>query len=117
MCIQMSLSANRREVIAGAGAAAVVAPMLRPNEAEAKDLKLKAPVITIFDNRGCDSSRNPSRESTARKTGGPDDEMCIKVRNQLHGSFVKLKHSQPRLDQFLTPLPFDAGFLQAHCCL
>ncbi len=37
----MSLSANRREVIAGAGAAAVVAPMLRPATASAKNGDLR----------------------------------------------------------------------------
>jgi hypothetical protein len=48
----MSLSANRREVVAGAAAAAVVAPMLRPTEAKALDNQLLAPIITIFDHRG-----------------------------------------------------------------
>ena len=51
-CLQMSLSANRREVVAGAAAAAVVAPMLRPTEAKALDNQLLAPIITIFDHRG-----------------------------------------------------------------
>jgi hypothetical protein len=48
----MSLSANRRQVVAGAAAAAVVAPMLRPTEAKAQDPALLAPFVTIFDHRG-----------------------------------------------------------------
>jgi hypothetical protein len=49
----MSVSANRREAVAGAAAAAVVAPMLRPSSVEARDKFLRAPVITMFDGRGC----------------------------------------------------------------
>jgi hypothetical protein len=49
-CIQMSLSANRRQVIAGAGAAAIIAPLA----ANAKNGDLKAPFVEIFDARGCD---------------------------------------------------------------
>jgi hypothetical protein len=50
----MSLSANRRGVVQGAAAAAVVAPLLRPNAAGAEgDFASRAPGITIMDHRGC----------------------------------------------------------------
>jgi hypothetical protein len=59
ICVaQMSVSANRREAVAGAAAAAVVAPMLRPESAEARDKFLRAPVITMFDGRGCKDHLN-----------------------------------------------------------
>nr|AHH29974.1 phycoerythrin alpha subunit [Chroomonas mesostigmatica] len=74
----MSLSANRRDVIAGAGAAAVVAPLLRPEAAVAKDKYLRAPVITIFDARGCKEHAN--REYDGPKSNDENDEMCVKVR-------------------------------------
>jgi hypothetical protein len=46
----MSLSANRREVIAGAGAAAVAAPLLRPAAASAKngDLRVSTTAKAIY---------------------------------------------------------------------
>jgi hypothetical protein len=48
---QMSLSANRRQVIAGVGAAAIIAPLA----ANAKNGDLRAPYVEIFDARGCES--------------------------------------------------------------
>jgi hypothetical protein len=50
----MSLSANRRQVIAGAGAAAIIAPLA----ANAKNGDLKAPFVEIFDARGCDAKNS-----------------------------------------------------------
>jgi hypothetical protein len=38
-----------------------------------------APVITVFDHRGCQRG-GPDREYTGKKAGGPDDEMCVKVK-------------------------------------
>nr|AGR45591.1 phycoerythrin alpha subunit S2 [Chroomonas sp. M1312] len=74
----MSLSANRREVVAGAGAAAVAAPLLRATGASAAIKKdQKAPVITIFDARGCKDHAN--KEYTGAKAGGMDDEQCVKL--------------------------------------
>ncbi len=74
----MSLSANRREVIAGAGAAAVVAPMLRPTAAQAQDPQLLAPIITVMDHRTCARPAKKT-EYQGERTGGPDDQMCVKV--------------------------------------
>nr|AHH29973.1 phycoerythrin alpha subunit [Chroomonas mesostigmatica] len=74
----MSLSANRRELVQGAAAAAVVAPMLRPTGASAKDAQLRAPVVTIFDARGCKDHAN--KEYTGAKAGNAEnDECCVKV--------------------------------------
>jgi hypothetical protein len=44
----MSLSANRREVIAGAGAAAVAAPLLRPAAASAKNGDLRVSWLPLI---------------------------------------------------------------------
>ena len=39
-----------------------------------------APVITVFDHRGCQRG-GPDREYTGKKANGPDDEMCVKVQS------------------------------------
>nr|P30943.2 RecName: Full=Phycoerythrin alpha-2 chain, chloroplastic; Flags: Precursor [Rhodomonas sp. CS24]CAD20039.1 phycoerythrin alpha-subunit 2 [Rhodomonas sp. CS24] len=44
----------------------------------AMDKSAKAPVITIFDHRGC--SRAP-KEYTGAKAGGKDDEMMVKAQS------------------------------------
>nr|7SUT_C Chain C, HaPE645 alpha-2 subunit [Hemiselmis andersenii]7SUT_G Chain G, HaPE645 alpha-2 subunit [Hemiselmis andersenii] len=41
------------------------------------DNKLRAPIITVFDARGCREHKN--REYKGPKTGTQDDEMCVKV--------------------------------------
>nr|AGR45598.1 phycoerythrin alpha subunit L1 [Chroomonas sp. M1627] len=69
----MSLSANRRQVIAGAGAAVVAAP-LASNAAIKKDQK--APIITIFDNRGCEVKKN---NYSGAKANGMEDDQCVKL--------------------------------------
>jgi hypothetical protein len=43
----------------------------------AMDKSARAPIITIFDHRGC--SRHSNTEYKGRLTGTQDDEMCIKV--------------------------------------
>jgi hypothetical protein len=43
----------------------------------AMDKSARAPLITIFDHRGC--SRHQNQEYKGKLTGGQDDEMCIKV--------------------------------------
>ena len=43
----------------------------------AMDKSARAPVITIFDHRGC--SRHQNKEYKGTLTGGQDDEMCVKV--------------------------------------
>mmetsp|Transcript_38629 Transcript_38629/g.75486 ORF Transcript_38629/g.75486 Transcript_38629/m.75486 type:complete len:120 (+) Transcript_38629:53-412(+) len=73
----MSAEVGRRQAIAGAGVAAGVAVAL-PLRTDAKiDNKLRAPIVTVFDARGCTEHKN--RESKGPKTGGIDDEMCVKV--------------------------------------
>jgi len=63
-------------------AAAVVAPLLRPGKASALGINKtrfngKAPVITVFDHRGC--SAHVNKEYKGPKTNDEDDEMCVKV--------------------------------------
>ncbi len=43
----------------------------------AMDKSARAPIITIFDHRGC--SRHQNNEYKGRLTGAQDDEMCVKV--------------------------------------
>ena len=43
----------------------------------AMDKTARAPVITVFDHRGCTAHKNA--EYTGPKTGDQDDEMCVKV--------------------------------------
>ena len=74
--LQMS-SANRRETLAGAAAGAAVVAL--PLRAHAKSVwpSNKAPIITIFDARGCNEHKN--REYTGPKAGNNNDDMCVKV--------------------------------------
>nr|AGR45595.1 phycoerythrin alpha subunit L3 [Chroomonas sp. M1627] len=71
----MSVSANRREVIAGAGAAAVIAPVAANAKIE-KGYNIKAPFITLFDNRGCEVKKD---NYSGAKAGDMEDEQCIKL--------------------------------------
>ena len=70
----MSLSGTRRQALAGAAAGAVALP-LASNAAIRKDQK--APVITIFDARGCKDHAN--KEYTGPKAGDMNDDQCVKV--------------------------------------
>mmetsp|Transcript_4689 Transcript_4689/g.10360 ORF Transcript_4689/g.10360 Transcript_4689/m.10360 type:complete len:165 (+) Transcript_4689:152-646(+) len=79
----MQLSAGRRAAIAGAGAAAVAAPLLRPTEADAAvypgSMKgnPQAPFLTFFDARaGCNRGGS---EYKGEKSNSPDDDMCVKL--------------------------------------
>ena len=45
----------------------------------AMDKTARAPVITVFDHRGCTAHKNA--EYTGPKTGDQDDEMCVKVQS------------------------------------
>eukprot|EP00285_Hemiselmis_virescens_P011634 CAMPEP_0173390470 /NCGR_PEP_ID=MMETSP1356-20130122/14973_1 /TAXON_ID=77927 ORGANISM="Hemiselmis virescens, Strain PCC157" /NCGR_SAMPLE_ID=MMETSP1356 /ASSEMBLY_ACC=CAM_ASM_000847 /LENGTH=112 /DNA_ID=CAMNT_0014347871 /DNA_START=26 /DNA_END=364 /DNA_ORIENTATION=+ len=65
---------GRREAIAGAAGAAVVAPLLRPTSAEAKDAFLRTPFIEIFDER--DGCKGPARNKADDRTF---PGMCVKV--------------------------------------
>jgi len=81
----MQMSTGRRAAIQGAGAAAIAAPLLRPEGAEAAfpgkiTTNPPAPYITILDHRGC------SRYSTEYK--GPranamEDEQCVKLESKI----------------------------------
>jgi len=87
----MAMDMGRRQVVQSAGVAAVAAPLLRPAEADAVLSAKKgfcsngssnracnaAPVITIFDHRGCTAHANTDYKGTA--AGGEDDEMLVKV--------------------------------------
>merc|ERR1719199_2102822 len=77
----MNMETGRREVIQAGAAAAVVAPLVGATPAEAKmDKSNRAPVITIFDHRGCQRG-GANKEYTGAKVNGPEDEMCVKVEN------------------------------------
>ena len=45
----------------------------------AMDKTARAPVITVFDHRGCTAHKNA--EYTGRRTGDQDDAMCVKVQS------------------------------------
>jgi hypothetical protein len=76
--VQMSLSngQTRREAIGAAAAGAAVVTAM-PLSASAKNGILKAPIITMFDGRGCTEHKN--REYTGPRNGGIEDELCVKV--------------------------------------
>merc|ERR1712166_1163604 len=87
----MSMDMGRRDVLRTGAAAAIAAPLLRPSEASA-DINVSdaggwsgpnygckhgtAPLITIFDHRGC--SRGGA-EFSGKTTGDKNDEMMVKV--------------------------------------
>ncbi|EKX36002.1 phycoerythrin alpha subunit 19 [Guillardia theta CCMP2712] len=74
----MSLDVSRRQVVQTGAAAAAVAPFLQQVPAQAAmDKSGRAPVITIFDHRGCTAHAN--KEYTGAKANSQDDEMCVKV--------------------------------------
>ena len=78
----MSMETGRRQVVQAGAAAAVAAPLLRANPAEAKmDKSGRAPVILIMDHRGCNRG-GANKEYTGAKAGNQDDEMCVKVSSQ-----------------------------------
>lgn len=73
-------SASRRDVLAAAASAAVIAPLLRPAQADAAVANLAAPFIEIFDARGCDRLNNKgNKEYNGPKAGDENDDMCVKV--------------------------------------
>lgn len=74
----MSLQGTRRQALAGAAAAGVAMPLVA-NAFPAKIVggNIPAPVVQIFDARGCTEHQN--KEYRGPLTNGPDDEMCVKV--------------------------------------
>ena len=91
----MSMDMGRREIVQAGAAAAVAAPVLRALPAEAvlssqlgmcKNGKADggcnaAPIITIFDHRGCNRG-GPNGEYRGKQSGDQDDEMLVKVELQ-----------------------------------
>ena len=70
---------GRRQVVQTGAAAAAVAPFLQSLPAGATyDKSGKAPVITVFDHRGCRRG-GPDAEYKGLKANSKDDEMCVKV--------------------------------------
>ena len=78
--LQQSMDLGRRQVVQTGAAAAAVAPFLQSMPATAMDKSARAPVITIFDHRGCKRG-GPDGEYKGLKANGPDDEMCVKVQS------------------------------------
>ena len=69
-------------LVASAAAFAPATGALRTVRTGASSLTMKigdsrAPIITIFDHRGCSSHQN--KEYNGRLSGTQDDEMCVKV--------------------------------------
>jgi len=77
------METGRRQVVQAGAAAAVAAPLLRANPAAAKyDQSGRAPLITIFDHRGCQRGSD-NKEYVGEKSGDSDDEMLVKVANPI----------------------------------
>jgi hypothetical protein len=81
----MQMSTGRRAAIQGAGAAAIAAPLLRPEGAEAAfpgkmTTNPPAPYITILDHRGC--SRY-SAEYKGPRANAMEDEQCVKLESKI----------------------------------
>eukprot|EP00961_Rhodomonas_salina_P048142 646612-Rhodomonas_salina.1 len=71
---------GRREIINSGLAAASAAPILANFDVVAAvDKDAKAPIITVFDHRGC--SRAP-KEYVGKKSNDQNDEMCVKVESK-----------------------------------
>jgi len=80
----MSMGATRRQAMAGAAAAGVAMPLAAnalPGRMVAGNIP--APVVEIFDNRGCDVKKN---NYSGPKAGGMEDDQCVKVSMQ----FIKV---------------------------
>jgi len=73
----MSAGATRRQAIAGAAAAGVALPLAANSRPRGFDQK--APVVEIFDSRGCDVTH---KEYTGVYNGDMEDKQCVKVSMQ-----------------------------------
>ena len=71
---------GRRQIVQTSAAAVAVAPFLQSMPANAIDKSARAPVITIFDHRGCKRG-GPDTEYKGAKANSKDDEMCVKVQS------------------------------------
>ena len=98
----MSMDMGRREIVKAGAAAAAVAPLLRPAEADAtmndgvgaRNKRAMAPVITTFDHRGCNRG-GPNKEFFGIKANGIEDEMLVKVQS------LKIPMRQDYAEKFL----------------
>ena len=78
--VSQSMDLGRRQIVHSGAAAAAVAPFLQNLPAQAANKSGKAPVITIFDHRGCQRG-GPDNEYKGPKANSKDDEMCVKVQS------------------------------------
>ena len=92
-CNFMHIKRPSRDVCKRLGIRTTAAPLLRPAQANAEGTTFvqhgriyseangggKAPIITIFDHRGCQRG-GENKEYTGAKSGDQDDEMCVKLR-------------------------------------
>jgi hypothetical protein len=75
----LRMSASRREVVQAGATAAAIAPFVQTGAASASmDKSGRAPVVTIFDHRGCGRA---TKEYTGAKSGDKNDQMCIKAQS------------------------------------
>jgi hypothetical protein len=106
----MSMETGRRQVVQAGAAAAVAAPLLKANPAAAKyDQSGRAPVIVIFDHRGCNRG-GPNAEYTGPQSGDQDDEMCVKVSNPIIPTRSNQAFSQLRESISFTGKGIDGDF-------
>ena len=67
-------------VASAAAFAPMATPALRGNTAlNAMDKSGRAPVVTVFDHRGCTAHKNS--EYTGPKANAMEDEQCVKVQS------------------------------------
>ena len=77
--LRMSAAPSRREVVQAGATAAAIAPFVQTGAASASmDKSGRAPVLTIFDHRGCG---RPTKEYTGAKSNDKNDQMCIKAQS------------------------------------
>ena len=94
----MSMGLSRRQTIQTGAAAAAVVPFLRNSPASAEGNAI-APVITVFDHRGCQRGA-PDTEYKGLKAKGPDDEMCVKL--QMSKISVSKEAAVKALQEFIS---------------
>lgn len=76
----MSAGASRRQALAGAVAAGAALPLAANAGSLSRGYDNKAPVVEIFDARGCDVKTH--KEYTGVYNGDAEDEQCVKVSMQ-----------------------------------
>ena len=101
---------GRRQVVQTGAAAAAVAAFLQSLPASAgMDKSARAPVISIFDHRGCKRG-GPDAEYKGAKANSKDDEMCVKVQSSKIS--VSEAEAAKALEQFInfTSKGIDCAF-------